>query len=402
MDAPVFSTLAVIGTGLIGSSILRAARATNAAKRTIGCVRNMEAKLALERLDIADIVHVDLQEAVKEADIVILCTPLSAYIPVMMEITSSLPPHCLISDAGSAKARAGDELMFSVPADIPVIPAHPIAGSEKSGPEAGSATLFAQKRIILTPPTSAPEDALARLTRFWERMGGQVERMDALRHDRLYAALSHLPQCLAFTAAFLGPASAEPAHPLTRFLRLSRSSPELWADILLFNRRPVMTALSAMGLAFIRLRLLLIVEQEQALKEHLARATAFYQQIYGKPEECSEDEDNETPPSEEITAPLAMATLAAAICMITVEMVLDEPESSLAHYAGTGLQDTGAPLSLPPADAVRAFIRHKKELLGWMSRIQLHLEEIEKSLMAGRLEPLTALLERLQREEVSK
>jgi cyclohexadieny/prephenate dehydrogenase len=251
---PIYDTIAVIGCGLIGGSLVRAARQTGAAK-TIVVAELGAAKTRVEELGIADVVTSDLAEAVKDADLVVFATPMRAIGPAAEIAAKAYKPGATITDVGSVKGAAGQALRASAPADVFVIPGHPIAGTEHSGPDAGFAELFQNRWTILTPPADGgpgQAEALERLTAFWTRLGAKVDTMDEQHHDLVLAVTSHLPHLIAYnivgTAADLEEVTQTEvmkysAGGFRDFTRIAASDPVMWRDVFLTNKDAVLEIL---------------------------------------------------------------------------------------------------------------------------------------------------------------
>jgi cyclohexadieny/prephenate dehydrogenase len=253
LDAPVFDRIALIGIGLIGSSIALAARQTGAAGEVLlwdrsEAVRDRAAELGLGT------VTATAEAAVSNADLVILCTPVG----VLGEVTEAIAPHmqpgAILSDVGSVKANAASAMAAACPETIHLVPGHPIAGTERSGPEAGFATLFRDAWLILTPipDRNTPGEAISRLGAFWQRLGARVETMDPERHDLVLAITSHLPHLIAYnivsTAYDLeevteGEVVKYSAGGFRDFTRIAASDPTMWRDIFLGNKAAVLETL---------------------------------------------------------------------------------------------------------------------------------------------------------------
>lgn len=247
-----FSRVAIIGAGLIGSSLARAVRATMPTVRVTLTDADPDVRARAEALTIADDVPDSAAAAVVDADLVILAVPLGAFAAVAEAIAPELSPGTIVSDVGSAKEVVFDALVPRLPAGVHLVPAHPIAGTERSGPDAGFATLFHGRWCILTPPADADETAVARLAEFWTRLGSQVDRMDARHHDLVLAVTSHLPHLIAY--AIVGTASdlegvtrseviKYSAGGFRDFTRIAASDPTMWRDVFLTNREAVLEML---------------------------------------------------------------------------------------------------------------------------------------------------------------
>ncbi len=249
---PLFNRLALIGTGLIGSSIARAARAQGAARSIVTTARSAATRRRVAELGIADQVVETNAAAVEGADLVIICIPVGASGAVAQEIAPHLQPGAIVSDVGSVKGAVLRDMAPHIPAGVHLIPAHPVAGTEYSGPDAGFAELFVNRWCILTPPPDADKDAVERLAAFWRALGANVETMSAEHHDLVLAVTSHLPHLIAYTIV----GTADELAQVTRsevlqfsaggfrdFTRIAASDPTMWRDVFLANKDAVLEML---------------------------------------------------------------------------------------------------------------------------------------------------------------
>src|SRR5215212_11997717 len=196
---PLFNRLALIGMGLIGSSTARAARAQGAVRSIVATARSAATRQRVAELGLADQVVESNAAAVEGADLVIVCIPVGANGAVAQEIGPHLQPGAIVSDVGSVKGSVLRDMAPHIPAGVHLVPAHPVAGTEYSGPDAGFAELFVDRWCILTPPPGADETAVERLAAFWRLLGANVETMTAEHHDLVLAVTSHLPHLIAYT-----------------------------------------------------------------------------------------------------------------------------------------------------------------------------------------------------------
>jgi cyclohexadieny/prephenate dehydrogenase len=246
-----FERVTIIGLGLIGSSIARAVRAEMPTVRVTGHDRDPDVRARSQALGFCHDITDNAGAAVTDADLVILCVPVGAMGAVATEIKDDLPPEVVVSDVGSSKATVIENLRKVLPRAI-IIPGHPVAGTEHSGPEAGFATLFKGRWCILTPPEDAPEAAVFRLRSFWETLGANVEVMDARHHDLVLAVTSHVPHLIAYTIV----GTASDIEDVTRsevikysaggfrdFTRIAASDPTMWRDVFLNNKEAVLEVL---------------------------------------------------------------------------------------------------------------------------------------------------------------
>ena len=197
--APLFERIAIIGIGLIGSSLAHATRVNGLAGHIAGHDADADIRERAAALGLVDSMHADIADAVANADLVIAATPVGACGDVARAISDHLAPGTIVTDVGSVKGAVIEAMAPHMPDGVHLVPGHPVAGTEHSGPEAGFAELFRDRFSILTPPAGANEEAVARLAEFWRAMGSDVEIMDAEHHDRVLAITSHLPHLIAFT-----------------------------------------------------------------------------------------------------------------------------------------------------------------------------------------------------------
>ncbi len=249
---PLFERLALIGSGLIGSSIARAARASGAARTIVATARSSETRRRVFELGFADEVAETNVAAVRNADLVIVCIPVGQSGAVAAEIGPHLAQGSVLSDVGSVKASVLNDMAPHIPRGVHFIPAHPVAGTENSGPDSGFAELFVNRWCILTPPADADVDAVERLAAFWKRLGANVETMSAEHHDLVLAITSHVPHLIAYTIV----GTADELGEVTRsevlkfsaggfrdFTRIAASDPIMWRDIFLTNKDAVLEML---------------------------------------------------------------------------------------------------------------------------------------------------------------
>lgn len=261
---PAFERIAIIGMGLIGSSLAHAARANGLARHIAGHDSDPDiCKRAEAVVGLTDSLHADLADAVDGADLVIAATPVGVCGDVAKAMRDHLSPGAIVTDVGSVKGAVLKAMQPHIPDGVHLVPGHPVAGTEHSGPEAGFAELFRDRFAILTPPADADEAAVARLVAFWEGLGSNVELMDAEHHDRVLAITSHLPHLIAYTIVEtaseleneLEAKSREDDVVTTRevikysaggfrdFTRIAASDPTMWRDVFLLNKDAVLEML---------------------------------------------------------------------------------------------------------------------------------------------------------------
>lgn len=246
-----FARITIIGLGLIGSSVARAVRKAMPTARITAYDADPAVRETVRALDLADDVADTTGASVIDADLVILCVPVGAMGTVAAEFADDLPAEAIVSDVGSCKGSVLAALTEALPGAT-IIPAHPVAGTERSGPEAGFATLFQKRWCIVTPPEGADELAVERVAEFWRRLGADVELMAPDHHDRVLAVTSHLPHLIAYT--IVGTASdleevtqseviKYSAGGFRDFTRIAASDPTMWRDVFLTNREAVLEML---------------------------------------------------------------------------------------------------------------------------------------------------------------
>lgn len=243
--------VAIIGLGLLGGSVGLAIRDHASEITTTGYDADPDTRKRAKERGLADQVCDTLDDAVAKADLVLLCVPVGAMKAVACELVPYLTDHAIISDVGSSKQSVLRDLTEALPGRT-IIPAHPVAGTEQSGPDAGFADLFSGRWCILTPPGDAPKAGVADLRHFWESLGATVDIMDAAHHDLVLAVTSHIPHLIAFTIV----GTASDMEDITRsevikysaggfrdFTRIAASDPTMWRDVFLHNREAVLEML---------------------------------------------------------------------------------------------------------------------------------------------------------------
>jgi cyclohexadieny/prephenate dehydrogenase len=251
----LYPRMAVIGCGLIGSSVIRAARRAGVVGEVAVADSSEAVRTRVAELGLADQVTGDVAEAVKDADLVVLAVPVLAMESVAKAAAGALKPGATVTDVGSVKAKVSQALQRAVPDSVFVIPGHPIAGTEQSGPDAGFAELFEKRWTILTPLPREDDpylEAVQRLADFWTALGAHVDRMDDKHHDLVLAVTSHLPHLIAYnivgTAADLEEVTRAEvmkysAGGFRDFTRIAASDPTMWRDIFLANKDAVLEIL---------------------------------------------------------------------------------------------------------------------------------------------------------------
>ncbi|MEM7299965.1 MAG: prephenate/arogenate dehydrogenase family protein [Pseudomonadota bacterium] len=252
MTQPKFERLALIGIGLIGSSLAHDVRKLGLADEIAISTRSSETLARAQELGLGDHYLADAREAVEGADLVILCTPVGACGPVTEQIAPHLRPGAIVTDVGSVKTAVDEAMRPHIPEGVHFIPGHPVAGTENSGPDAGFAGLFDNRWVILTPAADADQSAVDRLHGFWAACGANVEFMTPRHHDLVLAITSHIPHLVAYnivgTASDLEEVTSSEvmkysAGGFRDFTRLAASDPTMWRDVFLNNKDAVLETL---------------------------------------------------------------------------------------------------------------------------------------------------------------
>lgn len=249
----MFEKIALIGIGLIGSSLARVVRRENLARHIAIATRSADTLMRAEELALGDSYSTDAKQAVRDADLVVVSVPVGASGQVAAEIAPALKKGAILTDVGSTKASVIAQMAPYVPDGVHFIPGHPLAGTEKSGPDSGFAELFANRWCIFTPLPDTDPAALERLSEFWRRCGANIDTMDPAHHDMTLAIVSHLPHIIAYNIV----GTADDLEAVTKsevikysasgfrdFTRLAASDPTMWRDVCLHNKDAILEMLA--------------------------------------------------------------------------------------------------------------------------------------------------------------
>jgi cyclohexadieny/prephenate dehydrogenase len=309
---PLFRRIALIGFGLIGGSIARAARAQGLAGEIVVTARSAKTRARVTELGIVDRVVDTNAGAASDADLVILCIPVGACGAVAQEIASHLKPGAIVSDVGSVKGAVVRDIAPHLPANVHFVPAHPVAGTEHSGPDSGFAELFINRWCILTPPDKTDIAAVDKLRAFWTAIGARVEIMTPQHHDLVLAITSHLPHLIAYTIVGTADELAEvtssevmkfSAGGFRDFTRIAASDPTMWRDVFLTNKDAVLEMLGTFNEDLSKLTRAMRRGDGEALFEHFTRTRAIRRGI------VEIGQDSAAPDFGRSHAPLPMAPL---------------------------------------------------------------------------------------------
>jgi cyclohexadieny/prephenate dehydrogenase len=248
----VYDRVALIGLGLIASSMFWAMKRSGLAGEIVGYARSAETRDTACRIGLCDHVYDNMNKAVKDADLVVLCVPVGVMGSVAAEISGSLKAGATVSDVGSVKQDVIRTVGPHLPKNVHFVPAHPLAGTEHSGPESGFAELFDNRWCLLVPPEGTSPEAVAKLRQLWEGMGSNVEEMDAEHHDLVLAVTSHAPHLIAYTMVGVaddlgrvtdGEVIKYSAAGFRDFTRIAASDPTMWRDVFLTNKEATLEIL---------------------------------------------------------------------------------------------------------------------------------------------------------------
>jgi len=280
----MFDRVALIGLGLIGSSIAWGIKANGLAKHVVGYARSAETRDKAMQLGFLNSVTDTAAKAAEGADLVILCAPVGVMEHLAKEVGPKMKAGAILSDVGSVKQSVIDSCGKHLPDDVHLIPAHPIAGTEHSGPEAGFASLFNKRWCIITPPEDANAAAVTKVQEFWAALGSDITIMSAEHHDRVLAVTSHLPHLIAYTIV----GTADDLATVTKsevikysasgfrdFTRIAASDPVMWRDIFLNNKEGVLELLSRFNADLSMLETAIKNEDGAALEAHFTRTRSI-------------------------------------------------------------------------------------------------------------------------------
>lgn len=248
----IYDRVALIGLGLIASSMCHAIRRAGLAGKIVGYARSAETREIAREIGLCDIICESAADAVKDADLVVLCVPVGAMEAVAKEIVPFLKPGATVSDVGSVKSTVIEAVGPHIPEGVHFVPAHPLAGTEHSGPRSGFAELFDNRYTILVPAEGSDPQAVARLTEFWTGIGARTETMDAEHHDLVLAVTSHTPHLIAYTMVGVADdlrrvTDSEvikySAAGFRDFTRIAASDPVMWRDVFLNNKEATLEIL---------------------------------------------------------------------------------------------------------------------------------------------------------------
>ena len=284
----MFKKITIIGLGLIGSSIARAIKKNNLCKILVAHDKSKLVLKKTSKLNITNHIEPNLKKSVKDSDLVIICTPLGTYKNIVSVIKNNLKKTCILTDVGSAKIFVTNTVSKLINKNTIWIPAHPVAGTEQSGPEAGFADLFKNRWCIITPVNKKNPSYVKKLNNFWKKIGSKVQQMSAEHHDKVMAITSHIPHLIAYnivgTAANLEKDTKSEvikysASGFRDFTRIASSDPTMWRDIALNNRNQILHMLEKFNLDLSNLKRAIVKKDGNKLFKLFSKTRKIRQAI---------------------------------------------------------------------------------------------------------------------------
>jgi cyclohexadieny/prephenate dehydrogenase len=284
----MFKKITIIGLGLIGSSIARAIKKNNLCKILVAHDKSKLVLKKTSKLKITNHIEPNLKKSVKDSDLVIICTPLGTYKNIVSVIKNNLKKTCILTDVGSAKIFVTNTVSKLINKNTIWIPAHPVAGTEQSGPEAGFADLFKNRWCIITPVNKKNPSYVKKLNNFWKKIGSKVQQMSAEHHDKVMAITSHIPHLIAYnivgTAANLEKDTKSEvikysASGFRDFTRIASSDPIMWRDIALNNRKQILHMLEKFNLDLSNLKRAIVKKDGNKLFKLFSKTRKIRQAI---------------------------------------------------------------------------------------------------------------------------
>ena len=284
----LFDRIALIGIGLIGSSVARVIKRDGLADHIAVSAKSQKSLTTATQMNLADSVTLNSAEAVIDADLVMICSPLGTYQAVMKDIAPNLKPGAILTDVGSVKASAIRVLSSELPSRVHLVPAHPVAGTEHSGPEAGFPELFEGRWCVITPPDKTDQSAINKVVEFWQKAGSKVELMEPDRHDQVMAMTSHLPHLIAFTIVgtatdlektLMNEVIKYSAGGFRDFTRIAASDPTMWRDVMLTNKDAILEMLQRFNEDLTALQRAIRWDEEDSLFEFFKKTRSIRREV---------------------------------------------------------------------------------------------------------------------------
>lgn len=358
MTSPVFNKISIIGLGLIGGSIARSAHKNKTAKIITAYDNNELALAYAKKHGFVDYTAESIERAAKDSDLIIIATPPATLENIAQEIAPHLKSGAIVMDVASVKRPAIDAISPHLPDNVIFIPAHPIAGSAQNGVQAGTDSLFINKRVIITPPTPPSHEVFTLINNFWQRMGAKLEAMPPEIHDLIYAYMSHLTQLIAFCvkqplAEFYKYSDNNPVYKT--FLRICESNPELWAEIFELNKDNIL----------------------KGLDRYIDVISHVQNELKTAPENEKIGDDKEL-------AYTVLFPRIVASCLVTTVMEAEKNAGiPFAKYAGTGFADFTSPALIPPDTDMENISTQYETVEKILNNFLLRLKQFRQALSGG-------------------
>jgi cyclohexadieny/prephenate dehydrogenase len=416
----LFDRLAIVGTGLIGSSIARAVRHENLTNSIVATARTSATRQRILELNLADKVVDTNAAAVEGADLVIVCVPVGAYGSVAKEIGPHLIPGAIVSDVGSVKRSVVRDMAPYIPKYAHFIPAHPVAGTENSGPDAGFAELFQERWCILTPTENANKAATKKLATFWEKLGANVQFMTPDHHDLVLAVTSHIPHLIAYTILCTAAEISETLKtnllrgvdkPFRQFTRIAASDPTMWRDIFLANNDAVRAMLFTFTEDLSKLTRAMRDNNKEFLLSHFRHVQALRNRVAHLNQAAfTFDEDRSAIDSHgafrrELAVTVHLPRLIAYAIVGTADELRQVTQSEVLRFSAGGFRDFTSIAASDPNFWGDSILENKDAVLDILGRFNEDLFKLTDAMRFGKSEFLYDFFQRMReirRETVEK
>ena len=374
MSALLYDRIAIIGLGQMGASIALALKAGGRIGPITGYDTNPRHSATALSIEAIDTLAATLEETVREADLVILCTPVGAYSNIIKQIAPHLKEGCVLTDIGSIKKQAIRDVLPHLPKHVNFVPSHPVAGSEKVGPYEAHGEFFKRHLFLITPLPDQDEQLIGRIGELWHSTGALVDAVSADQHDRIYAYMSHIPQLMAFAAMpvldHYGMRILPQDNLFKRFTRIGKSDPEMWRDVFIENAENVLGAAESVKHILSHMR------------DELISGTK------------AKEQEASAPDAETLTrlAKACWPRILASSLIMSVKLYEEQTEQSLVHYAAGGFGDFSAPATQEPEDDLQFISDHATHIIAMIDQYLQQQQKIVQYLASADRDHLLAQL----------
>lgn len=393
----ICNQITLIGLGLIGGSLAQALRRENAVTRIVGhTATKATADYALNH-NIVDAIEENVQDAVAEADIVVICTPISTFSSIVWEIAPHLKRGAIVTDVASAKGFIGNKIApFFQRSQLPsVVPAHPIAGKESSGIAASESTLFQGTKTIITPLKETQTSAIETVRKLWQRCGAKVEQMDAAEHDKIFGGVSHLPQSLAFCLAhtlhnYEAPAiegvTAQACKTLQRFMRLTHSPGKMWHDIFFSNQASLVSFYGRF-----QYYLQQTINDFETNPKHLTERLTYSKKLRLSLETSPGSHPADDREFHSLLYSVGKGSEVVATSILITSALVESTRDVL-EYGGSGYKDFTAPLLQYSPKMADLFLEHKSLMMPFINTFKRELAQLHGFIQLENLDACASYL----------